>query len=371
MVNKDSFNPHKYTLRMSKILIIGPDYFNFNQSIKEAFQTLGWETHLESYDEPIHPFHGRLKWRHKFSFNREKLKEKQIEKYKNYITSRFFQIKPDLVFVLNGAILKPETLTLFRQTAKVVLWMYDSVFRYPKCINHIDFVDYAFFYEQKDVAYYQELGKQARFLPQAADASLYHPTECAKTIDILFVGALYRYPKRIRLLTKVVENFPAYTIKIVGRYKPIEKNIFKWLFREKRGIFTNRNITPTEVDALYNRSRIVLNIHHETQIEGANPKVFEICASGAYQICDYNPYIASLFPNNEIGLYKDEQELFELIEDALKNDRSEEAKKARDIVIRSHTFAARIKEIVGVAGFEPTTSTSRTWRANRTALHPE
>lgn len=27
--------------------------------------------------------------------------------------------------------------------------------------------------------------------------------------------------------------------------------------------------------------------------------------------------------------------------------------------------------MVGVAGFEPTASTSRTWRANRTALHPD
>jgi phage antirepressor YoqD-like protein len=300
-------------LKMSKILIIGPNYFNFNQSLKNAFQALNWDVHLESYDEPIHPFSGWLKWQHKFSLNREKLREKHTEKYQKYIISQFLKFNPDLVLVLNGAILKSETLMLFRQTAKVALWMYDSIFRFPKCINHINFVDYAFFYEQKDVEYYQTLDKKAYFLPQAADVNLYHSLKCEKTIDILFVGALYRYQKRITLLTKIVEKFSTQIIKIIGRYKPIEKNFFKWLFREKRQIFTNRNVVPAEVNKLYNQSRIVLNIHHETQVEGANPKVFEICASGAYQICDYNPYIASLFPNGEIGLYKNEQELLNLI----------------------------------------------------------
>jgi spore maturation protein CgeB len=333
---------------MQKVFIIGPNFFNFNQSVKNAFQTLGWDVHLESYDEPIHPFKGRLKWQHKFSLNREKLKEKHIERYQKYITSQFLQIKPDLVFVLNGAILEPKTLTFFRQSSKVLLWMVDSVFRYPKCLNHIDFVDYAFFYEQKDVNHYQSLGKKAYFLPQAADVNIYYPIKCNKTIDILFVGILYRYQKRIQLLNKVVQDFSAHNIKIVGKYKPIEKNILKWLFREKRSVFINRNVPPTVVNTLYNNSQMVLNIHHETQIEGANPKVFEICAAGAYQICDYNPYIASLFPNGEIGLYKNEQELLDLIEDALKNDKSEQAKKAYNIVIENHTFEARIKEILKV-----------------------
>jgi spore maturation protein CgeB len=335
---------------MPKILIIGPQYFNFNQSIKDVFISLGWEVHLESYDEPIHPFSGWLKWQHKFSPNREKLREKYTVKYQKYIISQFLQFNPELVLVLNGTILKSDTLTLFRKTAKVVLWMYDSVFRYPKCINHIDFVDYAFFYEQKNMTYYQALGKKAYFLPQAADVNIYHPiqTDKPKTIDILFVGVLYHYPKRIALLTKIVKNFSSQKIKIVGRYKPIEKNMFKWLFREKRHVFTNRNVMPIEVNKLYNQSKIVLNIHHETQIEGANPKVFEICVSGAYQICDYNLYIASLFPNGEVGLYKNEQELFDLIEDALQNDKSEQAEKAREIVINHHTFEVRIKEILQV-----------------------
>jgi hypothetical protein len=334
----------------SKVLIISSPFFGFQESIGKAFGLYNFEVHIETYDEPIHPFKGLLKWRHKFSVNRKKLKEKHTAMYQNYIIAKFTEVNPDLVIVLNGTILKSETLTFFRQAAKVVLWMYDSIFRFPNCINHIDYVDYAFFYEQKDVAYYQTLGKQAYFLPQAADANIYQPIKFQKTIDILFVGVLYRYQKRIELLKKIIKKFSTNKIKIAGSYKPIEKNFFKWLFREKRTIFTNRNIPPAAVNELYNQSKIVLNIHHETQVEGANPKVFEICASGAYQICDYNPYIASIFPNGEVGLYKNEQELFDLIDDALKNDQSEQAQKAYDIVINDHTFVVRIQNILKIIG---------------------
>jgi spore maturation protein CgeB len=163
------------------------------------------------------------------------------------------------------------------------------------------------------------------------------------------VGVLYRYQKRITLLKKIVENFSKQKINIIGKYKPIEKNIYKWMLRERRDIYTNKNVDPVEVNRLYNQSRVVLNIHHETQIEGANPKVFEIAASCIYQICDHNPYIASLFPNGEVGLYKNEQEMFQLIEDALRNDKSEQAKKAQEIVLNNHTYLHRVKEMLTVA----------------------
>ena len=37
---------------------------------------------------------------------------------------------------------------------------------------------------------------------------------------------------------------------------------------------------------------------------------------------------------------------------------------------RSSNFLKTSLSLVGMKGFEPSTSTSRTWRANRTALHP-
>ena len=329
-------------------LIIGSSFFHYNISISNAFKTLGYQTFIEEYDLPVHPFKGWLKWRHKFSLNRKKLREKSYNKYNNYIIEKFNVINPNIVFIFNGNILQTRTLDHFRKTAKVILWMFDSLSRYPKSIDHIDHVDAFFCYEKQDVEWYAQQGKTAFFMPQGYDEKCYFPQKVTKDIDILFVGILYNYKKRIKLLTSVVKNFTDTKILIFGVYKPYYKGILKWLFREKRKIYQNKNIPPQQVNDYYNRAKVVLNIHHETQKDGANPKVFEISGAGAYQICDYNPYITSLFPNGEVGLYKNEQELFDLIEDALQNNKSENAKKAQEIVLENHTFLHRVKEMLAI-----------------------
>ncbi|MDR2511457.1 MAG: glycosyltransferase [Bacteroidales bacterium] len=336
---------------MSKVLIIGPNYFNFNQSVKRAFENLNWTVVVEGYDTPIHPFTTLLKWKRKFSPNREKLWTQQATKFNQFVAERFTEIAPNLVFVLNGEILFTETLDFFRKTAKVAVWTYDAISRFPKARKHIDHCDAMFCYEKQDVDDFSAQGKTAYFLPQACDETLYFldPQSPEKDIDILFIGVLYNYQKRIELLKSVVKSFPNKKILIIGKYKPFEKNPLKWLFREKRNIYTNRNIPFEQVNAYYNRAKVVLNIHHETQTYGANPKVFEICGAGTYQICDANPFIETLFPNNEIGLYHNEKELITLIEEALKsvgfqkpNKFDKAATSARKIMFSEHTFTQRI-----------------------------
>ena len=336
-----------------KVLIIGSNYFNFNDSVKEAFELLGWQAIVDGYDNPIHPFKGLIKWQHKFSYNKEKLRDKQAKKYNQYILRMFSEINPDLVFILNGNILFTQTLDIFRKTSKVIVWMYDAISRFPKSQEHIDHSDAFFCYEKQDVEYYLQQGKIAYFLPQACDENLYHSTQTSKDIDILFVGVLYRYEKRIKLLKEVVTRFSDKKILIIGIYKPWYKNPLKYIFRERKNVYSNKNIPVKEVNKYYNRSKIVINIHHETQQYGANPKVFEISGAGAYQICDTNPYIESVFPNGEIGLYHNEEELFACIEDALNNNKSAEIKKAQEMILAQHTFLHRVKEMLQIIGELP------------------
>jgi spore maturation protein CgeB len=337
---------------MKKVLIISPLFFDYQKSIGNAFEELGYETKIETYDEPIHPFKGLLKWRHKFSLNKEKLRAKSRAKYNNYIRCIYRDYQPTIVFIYNGTILTDDTLDFFRKNSKVLLWMYDSVLRHDRriCISHIDHVDAFFCFEQNDVEYYKSTGKQAFFLPLACDTNVYFPVENEKDIDILFVGTIYISPQRIKLLRLITNRFAEYKIVIYGHYKPFYKNPMKWLFREKRHVFKNINIAPCKVSELFSHSRIVLNIHNRQTFNGANPRVFEACGAKAYQICDANPFIESLFPNNEIGLYHNETELIASIEDALKNDKTINAQRAYEIVLSKHTFKHRVEEMLGTIG---------------------
>ena len=97
---------------------------------------------------------------------------------------------------------------------------------------------------------------------------------------------------------------------------------------------------------MFSRSKIALNIHHKQTFHGANQRLFEACGANAYQICDANPYIEQLFPNGEIGIYHNEQELFDLIDYALTHDTSAQAEKAYQTVINEHTFINRVQQML-------------------------
>lgn len=334
---------------MPKILIIGPRYYNFISACENGFNSLGWESYTEHYDNPVHPFRGWLKLRHKIAFNKEKLKKRNREKYQAYIIDRFNKIKPDMVLGLNGDMLLPDTLLYFKSKSKVAIWMFDSVKRVTVCQNHIDYADAFFCYDMEDVEWYRQLGKTAYFLPQACDTSLYYELgNIQKDIDILFVGTIYLSEKRKLYLEAVARHFSNRKLIFFGEYKPFVKNPFKCIFRKERKIFRNHNLDSGTVNSLYNRSKVVLNIHLEQQKNGANPKVFEISGSGAYQICDSNPYIESLFSNKEVGLYKNQQEMITLIEEALIKDCGDNAKAAHSIVVKEHNFNIRMKELLNI-----------------------
>lgn len=334
---------------MPKVLIISASFFDYQNSVARAFEQHGFQAYVENYDEPIHPFRGILRWRHKFSLDKERLREKSRLKYKKYIENIFDEIHPDIVFTYNGTILKDETLDYFRKNgAKVVVWMYDSVLRPDRamCERHIDHADLFCCFEEKDVEYFSAQGKRAYFLPLACDTTVYYPQQSNKDIDILFVGTIYTSAKRIELLEKLVKYYSHLNIRIYGEYKPYFKNPLTWMFRKYRDVFLNHNITPAEVNNLYARSRIALNIHNKQTFCGANQRLFEASGARAYQICDANPYIRSVFPNGEVGLYENSEQLFNLIDYALTHDMSTQADKAYEIITQNHTFNARVKQII-------------------------
>ncbi len=334
---------------MPKVLIISSPFFGYQESVGRAFEQLGYSVRIETYDEPIHPFRGWLRWRHKLSLNKERLREKSRQKYKVYIEHVFDEYKPDIVFSYNGTILKDDTLDYFRQQGtKVILWMYDSVLRPDRtmCEKHIDHADLVCCFEESDVKYYAKQNKKAYFLPLACDTNVYYPQKKKKDIDILFVGTIYTSPKRVQMLERLVTRYPQLNIRIYGEYKPYFKNPITWLFRKHRKTFLNYNISPKEVNELYARTKVALNIHHKQTFNGANQRFFESSGAGAYQICDANPFIRSVFSNGEIGIYDNEEQMYQLIDYALAHDMSGDAKRAYDVIISKHTFFIRVKQML-------------------------
>ena len=336
-----------------KALVIGPNYYNFLNAVSKAFLGLGWDCTVIGYDNPIDPYTAAMKVRYKLGCSscRKKLRNESEKSFNAKAVAIFDTEAPDLVFIMNGDILHPDTLEHFRSKAKVALWLFDNLSKMPSCRDIAGHCDRLYSFDRRDVAELNRSGMEASFLPQACDTELYYPVPQEKDIDILFVGDLYYYPNRQALLKRVVEEFPHNRILIIGKYKPWYKNPLKWLLREHRDVYTNGNVPASAVNAFYNRARIVLNIHRDDQKDGANPRVFEICGSGAYQICDANPYVRTIFPDGDVGLYADADELVERIREALASDKSEAASRAHGTTMRNHTYANRIEQVISDSGF--------------------
>lgn len=347
---------------MSKrVLIVGPNFFYFNRSIERAFRQLGFETRVEAYDNPIHPYRGVNVFRYKLTRDKARLQAASRAAYRPRLEGVYDAFRPDLVFVINGDHVLPATLERFRQGgARVALWLFDSLVRMPICVDNLLQADAVFCYEQEDLRLIGErYGVEARFLPQAVDPTLYYPLGDLQELsplpwadrdfryDLVFAGDIYHSQKRQRIIRSVVSHYPSLRMRVWGIYKPWFKNPWAWLVRERRDVFMNGNATARQLNADYNQARIVLNIHHEQQRNGANPKVYEICASGAYQICDRNPYLSQLFRQGEVGLYDDERQLFEQIDRALSSDLSGQAASACRRVLAEHTFEHRMRAVVG------------------------
>ena len=334
---------------MSKVLIICPSFHYFPKSIERAFKNLGWDTMLETYDEPIHPNSLFNRLLYKCLSNKERLVEKSRKRWKTYIEQQYISFNPDLVFIIKGINLLPETVRFFHQHSKIVLWMYDSITRYDNRLGAlVPEADFVFCYEKKDIDWCKQYCNNVNFLAQAEDETIYKPLNIEKDIDILFVGGIYKSPKRQKILNVVITHFPTRKIVFYGIYKPWYKNPIKWLFREHRKIFKNHDIDSNQVNEYYNRAHVVLNVHREQQSDGANPKVFEICGSKAIQVCDANPYITSVFSKNEIELYHNDEELITAINRALEEDKTTAVEEAYNIVLGNHTFTKRIEYLLSI-----------------------
>ena len=341
---------------MPRVLVIGPQFYHFLPAVEAAFRESGWTVRVEGYSAPVHPYRWYNRCRYKLSRNKTELERRSLDRYQACVLRVFEDFRPELVFVLNGDFLSGGTLDTMRRSAWVALWMFDTVSRLPGARGHEEHVDALFCFDKADVQAFEARGVRAWFLPQACDTTVYRPIPgTRKDIDILFVGNLLYSPRRKQLMNVVIDRFPDRKIRVYGWYQPWFKGLGAWFRRPHKCICRNINVSPQRANRLYNRARVVLNIHQEHQRDGANPRVFEICGAGAWQVCDRNPYTEALFPKGSVGLYDDVQELCDRISEALSAGENLPVATAYREVVAHHSFRNRIDRVLEVLRSIPET----------------
>jgi spore maturation protein CgeB len=331
---------------MKKILIIGPEFYDYNLSIQRAFNNLGFNTLVAGYfADEVTSFRERISYH--IAMDKKEFFNRKKQLFNDEIIRQYNYFKPDVVFVVHGGILIADTLIKMKNCRKV-FWLMDSITR-SSVAAFIELFDFIFFFEKTDVDWLLENKNiKSLFLPLALDPEAYYPFESEKDIDILFVGALY--DERINLLTKIIKEFKDRQIKIYGNYySPLRKPIYH-IFRNDKNVFLNKNILPSKVNELYNKSKVCLNIHHSQSKFGVNQRFFEISGSRSFQLVDRKGYILENFTTDEIMTYSGEADMMEKISFALNNFSlvNETAGNAYKKVISEHTFTDRVKYVLDV-----------------------
>lgn len=341
-----------------KILMIAPDFYGIDKSIKDAFVSLGFEVILRNTRRKLNiieavsvkfikkiPHAGYLlNWVLKFFLKMDNL---------GYV-SLIKKIRPDILFVIKGETIFPRTIEFVRKKLGIycIAYIWDSPF-YSYADNSVDiyrrnnfsqamrFYDHIFVY---DPYYVDEMLKRgvthASYLPLATDGTRYRKIEMAEEekrlydFDIVFVGS--PFPNRI----KILESLTEFNLAVFGD---------GWE-RTAPSYYKGRAVGQKVLE-IYNSSKIVLNIHDPEATRGVNTRTFDILSCGAFELVDFKPELPRLLRvNEEIVYYTNIENLKKAIRYFLDNPRARQmiAEKGRLRVLAEHTWKHRVEKMTEV-----------------------
>jgi len=293
-----------------KVLICCGHLWHYPQGIAEGFRAANCEVRLVEYStssilklerasffSKIHPF-------------------VKLTKINRKILSAQKSFSPELVLVVNGEEIFPETIQQLSQKSVVAHWAVDGIKNLKTSIKIFDNYAKNFVFEPADVA----LVPRAEYLPLGADLRIFYPRERSRDIDVSFVGA--PHPTRRPFLEKIAEtSIGKFDFRVFGPFKNLNAEAFPSL---AKCVAKNEKLSPDEVAEIYSRSKISLNPHHEQSLLGVNPRVFEMSACGTFQLCSAQKYLGYFFPNGEIETYANASDCLEKIAHFLKNKNERE-----------------------------------------------
>lgn len=236
---------------------------------------------------------GRIK--ELFGHNVENEKNKTRKKINLEALKLFHEFQPDIVYVTMGNQLTKETIEKMKKVAVVIASFGDTIKQYPYLGEIAGCYDIVYSYEMTDVDKLRRMGVNAKEMMGLGDPEQYFPINCKKDIDVCFVGVMY--PKRKEILERLYCEFPDLHMQFYGKYIGIRntKEYLNWLYSGKHKVFRNRNIHYKEVNKIYNRSKICLNINGFQTIDGWASRLPEILLTDSFQIVDYNKKIEKEF----------------------------------------------------------------------------
>jgi len=335
------------------ILIAGPPFRGYLNMIAAGFKACGVEPSLLEWTYPKRSLAQEIMFYSSRNY-RAKLADKQDKANALALEKAVQERHPDHILVMKAVELTKKTIEHCKNAGvKVVLWAYDSAAEFPIISRVASQYDLVYTYEPGDLGV---LSKSCtpRFLPMAYDPMCYfrNDTRTQKDIDICFIGAIDRYPQRKRLFAQVASRFKNRKIAIwadsIHWYSHRHVGDFMMVGPRRNVQLTRKTLDHGEINDIYNRSKVCLNVHHAQSKRAVNPRTFEILGSGGMLLTDRRLDEIEGFEEGEGYMhYSNDAELIDKLNEALENE--QKAAYIADIghsEVHAHTFEQRARTIL-------------------------
>ena len=266
--------------------------------------------------------------------------------------------RPDIILVLKGETLFPDTLRKLKKETRAVLitWWVDNPIRsnerhrwllFPRCVPLFDAV---FVFDRAYEPLLLELGaKQVNYLPCAADPHIYRSRNLTdherSTYSSSVVMIASYYPKRGAIIRELLEE-PGLAVWGGPDWKPF----FDSLSEASHRVWRGGRLSPVFANVAYQAAGIVINVHHaQSKRGGLNMRAFETSAAGVVQLMDYVPEMEPLLsPGREVVCFSSQTEVRDLIRELLIDQelRRRIASAAQERVLDEHTFFHRMGQVL-------------------------
>lgn len=322
-------------------------------SYARAFHALGWEVERYDSDPDAEDLDWWLRSRAGRWLTRRSLGLRRWGTRRRNVAFRemALELRPDLVLLVNGAFIMPETVAAIRDSGtRLAIFHPDAPV--PENQNHrpehlpcAREADVTFIWSRKLGARLEEEGAgRVVYLPFAWDPEVYPQVEepGEDGPEVIFVGGWDPY--RERWLEPVAKRF---NLAIWGPDY--------WGTRTRDGSFVRnswrgRALRGREAAEAVARADIALNVLRDQNLpDGTNMRTFEVPGAGGFLLATRTSGAAEIYPEGEAGAYfGSKEELLSKITYYLEHstERGAIGRRAHEITARAHRYVHRARRIV-------------------------
>lgn len=326
--------------KQETLLIISPAFHGYCYSIADGFAELGYRTVIHRYDA-FDDFGAKLRNKalyelpSKIGFDGQKVAEKYATKL---AIARLDEVKPDKLIVIKSDTLGEDFWNRVAQkNIPYMLWLYDDLKRHRYTTEFLQELPVVLSYARSEAEKLADEGINAHFLPNGYDPQLADlPTERAE--EIVFVGS--RYKNRVDTMIRLHEA--GVPVRVYGRgwsHHPYDRlRMWEW---SRPNLPSERDIPLSEAYHVQAGAAGALNIHGLQA--GLAMRTFEVPGMNGLQLID-RPDVEEFYDvGTEVLLYRSQDELVELCQRIMSDDRWSEAirEAGRKRSLAEHTFFHR------------------------------